>query len=179
MALRAGYYGIKRKLKNKLEVIAAAWDGVFNATVLNESAVTNIPETATVDSETGNHLNRQGNIVTLNITLTGVTLPTYTTLFRIPEGYRPQGYIKEYISGHLIQISSAGNCVSQSSIEDETLCFNLSWVTKSSLSKSKNISDDNLKDEIVKDEIIKDTVVEKKTTTRKKSTAQAETSKEV
>lgn len=100
-----------------------------DATKLNKSEVTNISANATIDAEVGNELYKQGNIVNLNIALTGVTETSYTTLFRIPDGFKPKKYVKVRINNKVFQISSAGNCICQSALSNESVELNLTWVT--------------------------------------------------
>lgn len=104
-------------------------ESVENAIKLNKSEVTNISTNATLDTEVGNELYKQGNIVSLNIALTGVTESAYTTLFRIPEGYRPKKYVKARINNKVFQISSGGNCICQSALTNEIVELNLTWIT--------------------------------------------------
>lgn len=101
---------------------------------VQESAVTNIVEGATIVSDLGNHLLKVGKVVYLSLSLSGVNIANAwgDAVFYIPEGYRPKysHQFKVCIPGDArTQISSAGKAVFDRTLSNGTIYLSTSWIT--------------------------------------------------
>lgn len=170
MALRAGYYGLKRKLIDKLTSIAGGYDALAaKVSFLDTTGAVTVtaPEGITVNANT--QLKRSGRIVTGCIrlefsevptagsTIATIALPPYSSTYQIAvenAGGKTMPVIVEKTTGNVKLFGayqpSSGN----------QLIIMLSYVMEDPASKS----DDERSLEVIPEE---EPVVVKKTTTRK------------
>lgn len=183
MALRAGYYGIKRKLRDKLETVAAGWDNLFNSVNTPVEKTLTPAEGITLGSNT--KCVKLGRIVDLYVSITSVSAEadTTTTLFTLPSDCLPLyslfdvGYDSDGSAVRFNISSTSGNVQIRhlEAISNKTIVVHITFIAKPA--PTRELSMAAAPEEIVKDEI-EEPIVEKKTT-KKKSTAKAETQEEV
>lgn len=185
MALRAGYYGVKRGLKDKLAQIAGAWDQVKNEVDdlidIDEVDLTSKVNSTNFSVETGGFVKygKIGNVCT--ITLAGIT-PTSTGNNKalLSDANVPKALLQTIMPA----VSGNGSSVGMINVPTNYVVLNIGTVGTIYSSVTYLVDTRNTQsrtaeapEEIVKDEV-EEPVVEKKTT-RKKSTAKADTKEEV
>lgn len=98
---------------------------------VKESAFTDIVEGASVGSDYGNHLVKYGKVVEGVIRLTGVTATQFsTTIFKIPEGYRPKyrTAVRDVTGNKYIYILPTGSVQSGSDLSNGEVLVCASWI---------------------------------------------------
>ena len=190
MALRAGYYGVKRALKDKLTEIAGAWDQVNNEVDalidIDEVDLTSKVNSTNFSVETGGFVKyvKIGNVCT--ITLAGIT-PTSTGNNKalLSDANVPKTLLQTMVPAVAGNGSSVGminvptNYVALNISTVGTIYSSVTYLVDTRNTQTRSLSTEAAPEEIVKEETTDELVVEKKTTTRKKSTAKADTNEEV
>ena len=96
-----------------------------------ESKVTDIVSGASVGS-LGNHLLKTGNVVTLDLELSGVVATANDTiLFKVPQGFRPKYLIElDAVSGNVTgYLTDTGNYKVRSNISNGIIRMHGTWIT--------------------------------------------------
>lgn len=126
MALKAGRVGVAPDQVDD-------FGKVKSSDILQESAVTDIVNGASVGSDYGNHLIKKGNVVQLVVKLTGVTAQQFSTVIcKVPEGFRPKykTAFRDAASSKWLYCSDAGSIICASaSISNTDLVISATWIT--------------------------------------------------
>lgn len=87
---------------------------------------------ATVSTDVGNHITKQGKMVTMALKINSVTADAYFTLCTIPEGYRPAYLqsVRDPRDAFQYIIDTDGNVKTVGSIANKTVNIYDTWITK-------------------------------------------------
>ena len=100
---------------------------------MQESECTDIVSGATVNTNAmGNHLVKVGNVVSLHLSLSAVTVNAWSNIAEIPNGFKPKYPVRAFnlVNGKTVQISANGILQSSVDISNEYFDVFATWITE-------------------------------------------------
>lgn len=122
LTVEQGFSGLADALTNK---------ELTDMLTVQESAVTDIVNDATVDTDIGNHLLKFGKIVNLSVRLKTVTVAGWgTVVFKIPAGFRPKYRMNIIDDGNrTYSIFTNGEVYTNATLSSNNINLNATWIT--------------------------------------------------